>query len=497
MRHRTRTVRSLGAIALVYAFVGIAEVSAQNLPASCTGFTDDPLLPGVTTVQAQHVTELRACVDDLRVEVSLARVEWSDLVLQAEQTWIQAVHITQLRAALHDVYVARGQAAVPYTDPALTPNTTVVRAAHITEIRQAALRVAGACTPEDCGGPVNTALEYFHLDALGSVRAVTDEAGVVLRRHDYFPFGEGDAPPAGDNPLGFAGKEGDPESGLSYFEARYYRAWVGRFTTVDPGHVDGSLFNPQGWNAYAYARNNPVTNVDPNGLLAQGPGSGCSAEFSFGGCGGEDLFWAEGGWGYGGFEFGDNYAKAQRWGYVPGMPADVWQALDDFNNRPLESAAAEILAATAAAASATTTKIIISETYEVPQEDGKTTKVQGETHTTSGAASPFATVAGDVWNRSGAMTKPSTYGWLLGGSAAAGGLGALGIAQGPTAMRFAVNASQQLSWSYKFQFITRDVLQGLTPTPIPASLGGALGFGASIAVDKWVIPWWHGLSGRP
>jgi RHS repeat-associated protein len=323
-----RALGSLGAIGLIWSCIGIAEVSAQNLPLSCTGFTDDPLVPGVTTVKAQHVTELRACVDDLRVEVSLARVSWTDLVVQPEQTWIRAVHLTELRTALHDVYVARGQSEVAYTDPALTPNSTVVRAAHITEIRQAALRVSGVCAPEDCGGPVNTALEYFHLDALGSVRAVTDEAGVVLRRHDYFPFGEGDAPPAGDNPLGFAGKEGDPETGLSYFEARYYRAWVGRFTTVDP--VVGDTSNPQRWNRYAYALNNPLTYSDPTGLLAQGPSSGCSAEFSFGSCGGNDLFWSTDGGGIG-FEFGNGFALAQQRGYVLGMPANVWNALDNFN----------------------------------------------------------------------------------------------------------------------------------------------------------------------
>ena len=33
-------------------------------------------------------------------------------------------------------------------------------------------------------------VEYYHVDALGSVRAVTDAQGQVLRRHDFRPFGE-------------------------------------------------------------------------------------------------------------------------------------------------------------------------------------------------------------------------------------------------------------------------------------------------------------------
>jgi RHS repeat-associated protein len=61
----------------------------------------------------------------------------------------------------------------------------------------------------------------------------------------------------------FAGKELDPESALMNFEARYYRNTWGRFTQVDP--VSGSLTDPQSWNRYAYARNSPLTFVDPSG----------------------------------------------------------------------------------------------------------------------------------------------------------------------------------------------------------------------------------------
>jgi hypothetical protein len=30
----------------------------------------------------------------------------------------------------------------------------------------------------------------YHLDAVGNVRAVTDQARNVIERHDYLPFGE-------------------------------------------------------------------------------------------------------------------------------------------------------------------------------------------------------------------------------------------------------------------------------------------------------------------
>ena len=34
-------------------------------------------------------------------------------------------------------------------------------------------------------------LEYYHVDAIGSVRVVTNAEGQVVRSHDYHPFGEG------------------------------------------------------------------------------------------------------------------------------------------------------------------------------------------------------------------------------------------------------------------------------------------------------------------
>jgi RHS repeat-associated protein len=99
------------------------------------------------------------------------------------------------------------------------------------------------------------------------VRAITDETGAVVSRHDYLPFGEDTQPLTGD-PMRFAGKELDPESALQNFEARYYRNTWGRFTQVDP--VDGSLSDTQSWNRYAYARNNPLRFTDPSGLSYSG-----------------------------------------------------------------------------------------------------------------------------------------------------------------------------------------------------------------------------------
>jgi RHS repeat-associated protein len=110
-------------------------------------------------------------------------------------------------------------------------------------------------------------VEYYHLDAIGSVRAVTDVHGNVVRRHDYYPFGvEYAPPPSTPDPLRFTGKERDVETGLDYFGARYYASRTGRFTTVDPVmNIEAALLNPQRWNRYAYANNNPLVFIDPDG----------------------------------------------------------------------------------------------------------------------------------------------------------------------------------------------------------------------------------------
>ena len=67
----------------------------------------------------------------------------------------------------------------------------------------------------------------------------------------------------------FTGKERDYESGLQldYFGARYFSTAQGKFTTTDPSMLSAVKANPQSWNRYPYALNNPLRYVDPNGEL--------------------------------------------------------------------------------------------------------------------------------------------------------------------------------------------------------------------------------------
>jgi RHS repeat-associated protein len=123
---------------------------------------------------------------------------------------------------------------------------------------------ASLATAQTPSGPTGS-VRYYHVDAIGSIRAVTDSQGAVVARHDYFSFGEDPTNTPNPAPQRFAGKEHDSESVMDYSGARYYMPWVGRFTTSDPNHVNGQVSDPQSWNAYAYARNNPLRFIDPTG----------------------------------------------------------------------------------------------------------------------------------------------------------------------------------------------------------------------------------------
>lgn len=119
---------------------------------------------------------------------------------------------------------------------------------------------------------------YVTSDYLGSPRVVTSSAASVVSRHDYMPFGEELGTGLGGRTVGagfgvtdglrqkFTQHERDTESGLDYFQARYYSSSQGRFISIDPQNAGAERDNPQSWNAYSYALNNPLKYSDPSGL---------------------------------------------------------------------------------------------------------------------------------------------------------------------------------------------------------------------------------------
>ena len=106
---------------------------------------------------------------------------------------------------------------------------------------------------------------YLHADQLGSITAISDSAGSLVCRYTYDPFGAPQSEPADSyvQPFRFTGREWDPNLRLYYFRARYYDPALGRFLTRDP--IEGDLRDPHSQNQYIYARNNPLTRIDPFG----------------------------------------------------------------------------------------------------------------------------------------------------------------------------------------------------------------------------------------
>ena len=107
---------------------------------------------------------------------------------------------------------------------------------------------------------------------LGTVAVEVDEGGNVVSYEEYHPYGtsayraEGAAIGVSRRRYRYTGKERDEETGLYYHGARYYAAWLGRWTAADPsGMVDGA-------NLFAYVRGNPIRLSDPTGQIAYDAG---------------------------------------------------------------------------------------------------------------------------------------------------------------------------------------------------------------------------------
>lgn len=114
----------------------------------------------------------------------------------------------------------------------------------------------------------NAGFYYYTRDHLGSIREVTDAAGNIRARYAYDPFGRrtkvtGDL----DADFGFAGMFWGSEADLYLTHFRQYDPDLGRWLSRDP------LANAElrtGPNLYAYVRNNPISRIDPHGLIDSG-----------------------------------------------------------------------------------------------------------------------------------------------------------------------------------------------------------------------------------
>jgi len=118
----------------------------------------------------------------------------------------------------------------------------------------------------------NVVEHYYLQDANFNVTAVTDNAGTVVERYSYTPYGEVTYLDASFSALAlqgsaisnehlYTGRRLDPETGLQLNRNRFYASHLGRWVNRDPiGYRGGDA------NLYAYVGAIPLRYVDPLGL---------------------------------------------------------------------------------------------------------------------------------------------------------------------------------------------------------------------------------------
>ena len=120
-----------------------------------------------------------------------------------------------------------------------------------------------------------TTTHIIHPDHLGGTNVVTDANGDRVQTTDYYPYGAlriNSQTGSFDEHKKFTGYERDSSTGLNYAGARYQDPSRGQFLTMDPvfinlSNLEAQLTDPQQWNSYSYARDNPLRFIDPTGEI--------------------------------------------------------------------------------------------------------------------------------------------------------------------------------------------------------------------------------------
>jgi RHS repeat-associated protein len=110
---------------------------------------------------------------------------------------------------------------------------------------------------------------WIHSDPLGNANHFSDEAGTPIARIAYHPFGAERSRQGAPLLRLFASHDIDDATGLVYMGHRWYAPEIGRFVTPDPLYLlqpEKSDGDPAPLQLYTYVGNNPVNQVDPEGL---------------------------------------------------------------------------------------------------------------------------------------------------------------------------------------------------------------------------------------
>ncbi|MFC1601815.1 RHS repeat-associated core domain-containing protein [Candidatus Sumerlaeota bacterium] len=115
-----------------------------------------------------------------------------------------------------------------------------------------------------------TDVTYYHYDAIGNVKVTTTESGASSQATGFVQDAFRNVIRGTASGYHLTTKEYFPDFGLYYFNARWYDPFTGRFISKAP-------MPPDAEHPYSYARNNPATRVDANGLMDCFPWPGGAA----------------------------------------------------------------------------------------------------------------------------------------------------------------------------------------------------------------------------
>ena len=116
------------------------------------------------------------------------------------------------------------------------------------------------------GTDTNRVADYYHEDNLNTSSTLSSSSGAQQEVNVYYPFGRTQtASPQASFQVSrrFTGQVFDAESGLYYYNARYYDPELGRF--IQPDDIIPDFSNPQSYNRYSYCVNDPLRYTDPTG----------------------------------------------------------------------------------------------------------------------------------------------------------------------------------------------------------------------------------------
>ncbi|MGE8555280.1 MAG: RHS repeat-associated core domain-containing protein [Chryseobacterium jejuense] len=135
---------------------------------------------------------------------------------------------------------------------------------------------------------ISGSYKFLHKDYLGSILAISDEAGNKLEQRHYDAWGNITHLQIGNGPIltdknsienttllidrGYTSHEHFPEVGIIHMNGRLYDPLLRRFLNADE-HIQDP-YNTQNYNKYGYVLNNPLMFNDPSGEFFQFLGIG-------------------------------------------------------------------------------------------------------------------------------------------------------------------------------------------------------------------------------